>query len=148
MSSFEERRAALWKQKAEQEQQLMQSFRQWVAEHYPQAQEEPNGCFVEILQEGQGKELPAGQQVSVNYTGFFPDKKEFVSSRRRNSPFSFRLGGGRVIRCWDENLQGKAIGTRLLLIAPYTLAYGENGSPPVIPPKATLLFDVELLSAG
>lgn len=146
MSSFEEKREAFRQKKAQEEQQERETFRQWVAQHYPAAQEESNGCFVEILQPGSGPAVTSGQSLSVHYTGTFPDGRVFDSSRRRNQPFSFRIASGRVIRCWDENLLGKAVGSRVLLIAPYALGYGEAGSPPVIPAKATLLFDVELLS--
>lgn len=143
--SFEEKRAAFLKKKQEEEQQFMEEFRAWASMDFEGAEEESNGCFVKYLEHGNGAMVKKGDQLTVHYTGFFPDNRVFDSSKKRNKPFSFRIGGGRVIRSWDENLIGKKVGDKLILIAPYTLAYGEAGSPPVIPPKATLLFEVEVL---
>jgi FKBP-type peptidyl-prolyl cis-trans isomerase len=95
--------------------------------------------------EGTGAEAKAGDTVEVHYTGTFKDGKKFDSSKDRGRPFSFRLGAGDVIKGWDEGVAGMKVGGKRKLVIPYQLAYGENGRPPVIPPKSELTFEVELL---
>ena len=97
------------------------------------------------LQVGDGTTPNIGQLVTVNYTGFLEDGTVFDSSRERNTPFSFNIGEGRVIQGWDEGVATMSVGSNRLLIIPADLAYGESGVPGVIPPNATLIFDVELL---
>lgn len=97
------------------------------------------------LQEGQGAEAKAGQTVSVHYTGWLENGTKFDSSHDRNSPFSFRLGGGQVISGWDQGVAGMKIGGKRKLIIPSDLGYGSRGAGGVIPPNATLIFEVELL---
>lgn len=99
------------------------------------------------MEAGTGSEAAAGQTVNVHYTGWLTDGRKFDSSRDRGEPFSFRLGGGQVIRGWDEGVAGMRIGGRRRLIIPADLGYGSRGVGP-IPPGATLLFNVELLGAG
>ena len=104
-----------------------------------------SGLIIDELTIGEGAEATAGQTVSVHYTGWLENGHKFDSSRDRNDPFHFRLGGGQVIRGWDEGVQGmKVSGTRKLTI-PAELGYGARGAGGVIPPNATLIFEVELL---
>lgn len=101
---------------------------------------------------GEGAEATRGQHVSVHYTGWLYNNGEqgakFDSSRDRNDPFQFGLGAGMVIKGWDEGVQGMKVGGQRTLIIPAALGYGARGAGGVIPPNATLKFDVELLAVG
>lgn len=99
-----------------------------------------------ILEKGPGAPAEKGKTVEVHYTGFFENGDIFDSSVLRGQPISFRLGAGMVIPGWDEGLTYLNAGGKALLTIPYELAYGESGRPPLIPPKAKLIFNVELLS--
>jgi len=94
---------------------------------------------------GTGAEAKSGQNVSVHYTGTLTDGKKFDSSKDRNQPFNFPLGAGRVIKGWDEGVAGMKVGGVRKLVIPASLGYGAQGAGGVIPPNATLLFEVELL---
>jgi FKBP-type peptidyl-prolyl cis-trans isomerase len=94
---------------------------------------------------GSGATATAGHSVKVHYTGWLTDGKKFDSSVDRGQPFTFNLGAGQVIKGWDEGVAGMKVGGKRQLRIPSDLAYGPGGRPPVIPPSATLIFDVELL---
>ncbi len=104
-----------------------------------------SGLKYEDLVQGDGAEATPGKHVSVHYTGWLTDGSKFDSSIDRNAPFQFSLGAGMVIRGWDEGVQGMKIGGKRKLTIPPQLGYGERGAGGVIPPNATLVFDVELL---
>jgi FKBP-type peptidyl-prolyl cis-trans isomerase len=101
--------------------------------------------YIEV-EAGTGAEAAAGKVVSVHYTGKFQDGKVFDSSIPRGEPITFPLGKGSVIKGWDEGIALMKVGGKAQLIIPPNLAYGENGASGVIPPNATLIFDVELVS--
>ena len=104
-----------------------------------------SGLTITDLVIGKGEEASPGQKVSVNYTGRLSNGKEFDTSYGRG-PFSFPLGAGQVIKGWDEGVAGMKVGGKRELLIPPELGYGSRGAGGVIPPNATLTFEVELLS--
>jgi peptidylprolyl isomerase len=122
----------------------------------------PNGPTVQIpdtpaptqlvkkdLKVGTGAEAKAGDKVSVQYVGVLYDNgTQFDSSYSRGQPFPFQLGGGQVIPGWDQGVAGMKVGGQRELIIPPDLAYGAQGQPPTIPPNATLVFVIDLVSVG
>jgi FKBP-type peptidyl-prolyl cis-trans isomerase FkpA len=102
-----------------------------------------SGLVYRSLKDGSGNSPKASDKVKVNYRGTFPDGKEFDSSYKRNQPIEFPLSG--VIPCWTEGVSRMKVGGKAKLTCPASIAYGERGAGGVIPPNATLLFEVELL---
>jgi len=105
----------------------------------------PSGLEYWDIKVGTGETAVAGKQVRVHYTGWLTDGKKFDSSVDRGQPFAFPLGRGRVIKGWDEGVATMKGGGKRKLIIPAHLAYGDRGAGKVIPPGATLIFEVELL---
>jgi FKBP-type peptidyl-prolyl cis-trans isomerase FkpA len=103
---------------------------------------------IEDLVVGQGDTAAKGQRVSVHYTGWLTDGRKFDSSKDRNQPFQFALGHGEVIRGWDQGVEGMKVGGTRKLTIPPEMGYGARGAGGVIPPNATLVFEVELLGVG
>lgn len=104
-----------------------------------------SGLKYEDLTLGEGDTAEAGHMVTVHYTGWLTDGNKFDSSKDRNDPFRFKLGASQVIRGWDEGVAGMKIGGTRKLTIPPQLGYGAQGAGGVIPPNATLVFEVELL---
>ena len=112
----------------------------------------PGGLQITDVTAGTGAEARKGQTVTVHYTGWLYNNGQqgakFDSSRDRNDPFKFPLGGGMVIKGWDEGVAGMKVGGQRTLIIPPEMGYGARGAGGVIPPNATLTFDFELLGVG
>lgn len=103
---------------------------------------------IEDIKVGTGAEAKAGQRVEVHYVGTLLSGSKFDSSRDRGRGFRFQLGGGEVIKGWDQGVAGMKVGGVRRLTIPPELGYGARGFPPVIPANSTLVFEVELLSVG
>jgi FKBP-type peptidyl-prolyl cis-trans isomerase FkpA len=121
---------------------------QWRLENYEvtMSTTTPSGLIIDDLTIGEGEVAASGQNVTVHYTGWLTDGKKFDSSKDRDDPFEFPLGGGRVIKGWDEGVQGMKVGGTRKLTIPPALGYGKRGAGGVIPSDATLVFEVELLA--
>jgi peptidylprolyl isomerase len=117
-----------------------------LKEKFGDLQETPSGLLYRILTAGDGVTKPAkGQRVTAHYTGTFPDGREFDSSVRRGQPFQFIAGIKQVIPAWDEAILEMSKGEKRIIVVPHFLGYGERGAGGVIPPRATLVFEMELL---
>ncbi len=106
------------------------------------------GVTRKVICDGNGTAPKVGMRVKVHYTGTLTDGTKFDSSRDRGKPFEFTLGKGEVIKGWDEGVAKMTVGERCTLTITPDYGYGDRGYPPVIPKKATLIFDVELLAVG
>ncbi len=136
-----EKRAVIEKEREKD----MEAFKKEMHEKYPNAVETESGLMYVPVQDGEGPSVAAGATVQVHYIGSFTNGKKFDSSRDRGKPIEFVLGRGQVIRGWDIGIEGMKKGEVRQLLIPYQLAYGERGYPGAIPPKSTLIFDVELV---
>lgn len=145
MSEYQKKLEELKKKQQEVQQAAADAFNNWVKQNYPTAQKTESGLWYIIEQEGTGPKAAKQRSVSVHYTGMLTDGTFFDSSREREQPITFTLGIGKVIKGWDEGIALLSPGGKARLIIPYNLAYGEQGRPPIIPAKAPLIFDVELL---
>ena len=135
-------RAAL----AEQSPQLSSEDAAFIRQNYRTAYVQPSGLRFVVRAPGTGKATPkAGDEVIANYEGRLLDGTTFDSSYKHGEPFTFRVGLGQVIHGWDEAFLTMKKGEKRTLIIPYWLGYGDAGSPPAIPPRATLIFEVELV---
>jgi FKBP-type peptidyl-prolyl cis-trans isomerase len=103
---------------------------------------------IEDTKVGTGDEAVTGKSVTVHYTGWLTDGTKFDSSKDHGQPFTFQLGGGQVIKGWDQGVVGMKVGGVRKLTIPPSLGYGDRGAGGVIPPGATLVFEVELLSVN
>jgi FKBP-type peptidyl-prolyl cis-trans isomerase FkpA len=106
------------------------------------------GLLMETMRAGTGAEAKTGDRVTVHYVGSLTSGKKFDSSRDRGQGFKFTLGRGEVIQGWDNGVAGMRVGELRKLTIPSQMGYGARGFPPVIPPDATLVFEVELLAVG
>jgi FKBP-type peptidyl-prolyl cis-trans isomerase FkpA len=109
----------------------------------PAVHKTPSGLVIEMLQEGKGAQPTVNSTVRVHYRGMFPDGREFDSSFRRGEPIEFPLSG--VIKCWTEGVAMMKVGAAARLTCPPAIAYGARGAGGVIPPNATLVFEIQLL---
>ena len=116
-----------------------------IRQLFPTAYSEPSGLMYVNRGSGEGPTPKIGDTVTANYSGRLIDGTPFDSSMAHGGPFKFQVGVGNVIKGWDESFLTMKKGARRTLIIPYWLGYGETGYPPDIPPRATLVFDVELL---
>jgi len=111
----------------------------------PSATTEVTQLEIKDVVEGKGAEVNSGDTVTVNYTGWLLDGTKFDSSLDRNEPFEFTVGAGKVIQGWDEGLAGMKVGGKRELLIPSAMGYGEQGAGGVIPPNASLKFEIDLL---
>lgn len=148
MTEYEKKLEELRQQREQAQLVAMAEFKTFVETNYPGAIGTPSGLHYILETSGTGNAPQKFQNVAVHYTGMLVNGTVFDSSYRRNQPIVFPIGAGRVIKGWDEGIALLKEGGKAKLIIPYFLAYGEQGRPPVIPAKATLIFDVELVKAG
>ncbi|MEM7087224.1 MAG: peptidylprolyl isomerase [Bacteroidota bacterium] len=131
--------------KAEREAAALNAQKELLTSLSEGFEETASGLRYQIIQKGEGKKAEKGNQVSVHYKGMFADGKEFDNSYKRGNPIQFPVGMGNVIAGWDEGIQLLHVGDKARFVIPSNLGYGPNGAGGVIPPNATLVFDVELM---
>ncbi len=144
-ASFEKLTASINAKLAEKQKKGVEDQEALIKKKWPDAKKTASGLMYVLKKEGEGPKPKKGQKVKAHYTGTLLNGKKFDSSRDRGTPFEFPVGTRRVIPGWDEAFLDMKKGEQRILIIPYFLAYGERGRPPIIPPKATLVFDVELI---
>jgi len=138
--------AAMREAMAEEAPQLSETDARFIREHYGNARRLHSGVLYIEHNPGTGSSTPrTGQEVIVQYDGRLLDGTPIDSSYRRGAPFTLRLGTGMVIQGWEDALLTMRKGEKRTLIIPYWLGYGITGNPPTIPPRATLVFDIELI---
>ncbi len=143
--TFEKLDSVIKKRVAQKQRKAAGNQAALIKERWPNAKKTPSGLMYVVTEEGEGSKPKSGQMVKAHYTGTLLNGSKFDSSRDRGKPFEFPVGKRRVIRGWDEAFLDMKKGEKRILIIPYSLAYGVRGRPPIIPPKATLVFDVELI---
>jgi peptidylprolyl isomerase len=146
LKSFNDVRNAQLKKQEEARKAARAAFEQVVKSKFPNAKKTPSGLHYIIEKPGTGDPALPGKTVSVHYTGTLADGTKFDSSLDRGQPISFQLGKGMVIKGWDEGIALFKTGGKGKLIIPADLGYGDRGAGGVIPPNATLIFDIELIS--
>lgn len=145
MSSLQEKLAEQQLKRQAQMQAYLTELENWVKKNFPNAQKTESGLYYVVTKKGTGSKTEKGKNTTVHYTGKLTDGSVFDTSKKRGQPFTFKLGAGQVIASWDEGVALLNGGDHATLICPYFLAYGEGGYPPVIPARATLVFDVEVI---
>ena len=131
--------------KAEREAAALNSQKELLSSLSEGFEETASGLRYQVIQKGEGKKAEQGNNVSVHYKGMFADGTEFDNSYKRGNPIEFPVGMGNVIAGWDEGIQLLHVGDKARFVIPSNLGYGPNGAGGVIPPNATLVFDVELM---
>ncbi|SFV67834.1 Peptidyl-prolyl cis-trans isomerase [hydrothermal vent metagenome] len=144
--SFNKLRSKIIKRKKAQLEKNLKSFYEYVKTNYPNAQKTKSGLYYVVLKKGKGDTPKKGDLIKAHYDVSLSNGKLIDSSYKRNKPLTVAIGIGRVIKAWDEAVLTMKIGEKRILITPYYLAYGEAGRPPIIPPKSTLIFNLELIS--
>lgn len=142
---FQEKVNEFEEQQEQKKAMALSAASEYAKDSLPEATETPSGLFYYIDREGEGDTVKPGKTVTVHYVGKLVSGKKFDASYDRGQPISFPIGAGRVIPGWDEGLTYFREGGKGTLVVPYTLGYGERGYPPVIPPLATLIFEIEVL---
>lgn len=144
-ASFEKLESTFKERIAEKQDGELDKQAALIKEKWPNAEKTASGLMYVVIKEGDGPKPQKGQNVQAHYTGTLLNGRKFDSSRDRGTPIEFPVGMRRVIPGWDEAFLDMKKGEKRILIIPHSLAYGERGYPPTIPPKATLVFDVELV---
>lgn len=121
------------------------TFEDFVKSNYPASKKTDSGLYYQVLVQGNKDQAKIGDTITAHYILTLTDGKEIANSRTSNNPLTAKIGVGKLIKAWDEMIPTMKVGERRILIAPYHLAYGKAGAGGVIPPKATLIFDIELL---
>lgn len=148
MSDFQKKLEEMQRKREQEQLAEIATFKTYVQQAFPTAVGTPSGLHYLMHEAGTGNNPGKHQTVHVHYTGKLTDGTVFDTSYKRGAPIAFPIGAGRVIKGWDEGIALLREGGKATLIIPYFLAYGKEGRPPVIPPAATLIFDVELVKVG